>query len=307
MSHPLIYLLLIGSAFFWGGTFNLAKIAVAYLPPFTIASMRFVLAALLMGLVSAFWQKDVIGTLKRNWKAYLIMGLVGQVGFNLFFFFGMRHTSPTNGALIMATNPLVTALLAGLLLREPVSRNHKTGTLISFVGVAAIIMAQRRGGLVSANLGDGLVILANVCMALYSLAGKRYLKGSTPVLTTTWTMVAAAPVLCVLAAIFEPHARITGHPWSIYLCVGFISILGSGLAYIFWNYGLLRIGVADTAVFFHLVPVFTVFLSFLLGQTVSGLQLAAGAVVIAGVMISSGVARRLLVAVFARPQAAPPA
>lgn len=41
----------------------------------------------------------------RHFKAYLILGLIGVFGFNLFFFLGMASTSPVNGALIMALNP----------------------------------------------------------------------------------------------------------------------------------------------------------------------------------------------------------
>lgn len=301
MKRLVVYLLVTGSALFWGATFNLAKVAVAYLPPFTIAAARFAIAATLMILVMLVTQKNVAATVRRNWFAYLIMGVIGQVGFNVFFFIGMRYTTPTNGALIMATNPLVTALMAGLLLHEPVSRNHKLGTMLSFLGVAVIVMSgngRRLGGI---NLGDVLVIGANVCMALYSVAGKKYQKGSTAIMTTTWGMVAAAPVLIGLAALLEPHARITGLPWQAYGSVLAIAMLGSVLAYVFWNYGIATIGVADTAVFFHLVPVFTVLLSFILGQKVTVLQLAAGGVVICGVMISSGALTRLTGVLGPRP------
>jgi drug/metabolite transporter (DMT)-like permease len=305
MKKLLVYVAVTCSALFWGATFNLAKVAVAYLPPFTIAGARFTIAATLMTIMMIATQREIGAALRRNWKAYLIMGLIGQVGFNICFFFGMRYTTPTNGALIMATNPLVTALMAGLLLREPLSRNHKVGTILSFLGVSAIVLSGSGTGLAGVNVGDLLVIGANVCMALYSVAGKKYQKGSTPVMTTAWTMVFAAPVLVALAALWEPNARLLGHPWEAYGSVLAIAVLGSVLAYIFWNYGLTTIGVADTAVFFHLVPVFTVVLSFILGQRVTGLQLIAGAIVIVGVAISSGALMRLTAALWPRVNVAP--
>jgi len=49
--------------------------------------------------------------LKQNGLMYVVLGFIGIFGFNALFFLGMKHTSPVNGALIMATNPLVTAIL----------------------------------------------------------------------------------------------------------------------------------------------------------------------------------------------------
>jgi drug/metabolite transporter (DMT)-like permease len=81
----------------------------------------------------------------------------------------------------------------------------------------------------------------------------------------------------------------------------FMGAFGTVLAYIFWNRGIRSIGVADTAIFFHLVPVFTVLLSFILGQDVTLVQIGAGLVVIFGVMISSGALKKLLTVLGALP------
>ncbi|MDA8231333.1 MAG: DMT family transporter [Magnetospirillum sp.] len=305
MRNGLIYLELTCSALFWGLTFNAAKLTVGAVPPMTTAALRFLVAAGLMLVLLLSMERNWGPRVRRNWLAFLAMAVAGVVGFNTFFFFGMQYTSPTNGALIMATNPLVTALIAALFLGEPISHNHKVGTAISFVGVAILILSGASHRLSQVNIGDLLVIGGNVSMALYSVLNKRFVKESSPLITTAATTIAGAVILWSVARTMDPPTAVTALPWQTYAAILFMGAFGSVLAYIFWNRGIRAIGVADTAIFFHLVPVFTVLGSFVLGQTVTLTQIGAGMVVIFGVMISSGALKKLLTAIAPRPVAAP--
>ncbi|MGY3494358.1 DMT family transporter [Bradyrhizobium sp. USDA 4502] len=294
MRHLLIYLELTCSALFWGLTFNAAHLTVSSLPPMTAAALRFAIAAVLMIVILLTMQTGWLAPLQRNFLAFLAMAVAGVVGFNTFFFFGMQYTSPTNGALIMATNPLLTALIARLFLGEPISGNHKVGTTISFIGVTALVMFGSRGVITEVNIGDLLIIGGNIAMALYGIINKRWVKDSTPLTTTGITTIVGAAILLVIAAWIEPGAMTLNLSWQAWAALIFMGVFGSVLAYIFWNRGFRAIGVADTALFFHLVPVFAVLGSFAFGQMVTIEQISAGIVVITGVMISSGALKKLL-------------
>lgn len=301
MRNGLIYIQLAGSALFWGLTFNAAKLTVGEVPPMTTAALRFLVAAALMLVILPALERSWMDRVRQNWAAFLAMAIAGVVGFNTFFFFGMQYTSPTNGALIMATNPLVTALIAGLFLREPISHNHKVGTMISFCGVAALILSGSSIRLVHINIGDLLVLGGNVSMALYGILNKRFVKNSTPLVTTAITTIIGAAILWSIARTAEPSAVVTDLSWKAYAAILFMGAFGSVLAYIFWNRGIHAIGVADTSLFFHLVPVFAVLGSFIFGQTVTLTQIGAGIVVIIGVMFSSGALQRFSAALRRTP------
>lgn len=305
MRNGLIYLELTCSAMFWGLTFNAAKLTVGEVPAMSTAALRFGVAALLMLGMLLMMERNWISRLRENFLAFIAMAVAGVVGFNTFFFYGMQYTSPTNGALIMATNPLVTALIAAIFLREPISHNHKVGTVISFAGVAALILMGSADRLSAINLGDLLVIGGNVSMALYAIFNKRLIKNSSPLLTTSVTTIMGAAILWTVAESINPGATLAVLSWQAYAAILFMGICGSVLAYIFWNRGIRAIGVADTAIFFHLVPVFAVLGSFLFGQEVTLPQVGAGAVVIFGVMISSGALKKILGAFRSAPVAEP--
>lgn len=292
MNKKVIYLMLTLSALFWGATFNLVEYTVRYLSPPAGGALRYSIAAVLMVVVLAFRGRATLDILRRNWRPLLVMTLIGVVVFNVLLFFGLRYTSPTNGALIQATNPLITALIAGVCYGERISRGHKIGTLVSFTGVAVLILSGSIQRLEAPNLGDLLCIGATTCLALYSILGGRYLKGSTPIVTTGITTVMGCAGLWAVASQVAPKPTpsvLAGLPAGVWWALAFVGVLATVLAYIFWNYGVSHIGIADTAVFFHLVPVFTVLASFVLGQPVTLLQIGAGIVVTLGVFVSSRV------------------
>jgi drug/metabolite transporter (DMT)-like permease len=291
-----VYPLLTLSACFWGLTFNFADYTVGHLTPPASAALRFTLAAALISLILAPQLRKVIAVAKRNLGIFALISMFGVFGFNTFFFLGVQFTSPTNGALIQATNPLVTALVAAVLFKEKISGNHKLGTGISFIGVAALVLLGSAQGLAAPNLGDICFLIANICFAFYAVLQKRYVKDSTPIITTGVTTVIGFVPLWIVAASVAPRPTpdvLAGLPWQVYAALLFMGALGSVLAFVFWNRGIRVIGVADTAIFFHLVPVFTVLGSFLLGQEVTWFQVVAGLVVMSGVLIATGSHRRL--------------
>jgi drug/metabolite transporter (DMT)-like permease len=103
------YILAALAAILWGASFNLAKPVLAELQPLVAGADRYLIAAAIMLAITCI--KGEPPPL-RHFKAYLVLGLMGVFGFNLFFFLGMASTTPVNGALIMALNPLLTSLIA---------------------------------------------------------------------------------------------------------------------------------------------------------------------------------------------------
>ncbi|MET7570695.1 DMT family transporter [Streptomyces sp. NPDC005492] len=290
MNKKIIYLMLTLSALFWGATFNLVNYSVRYLSPPAGGALRYSVASVVvLGLLAAN-RRTALRALRSSWRPLLGMALIGVVVFNVLFFFGMKYTSPTNGALIQATNPLVTALIAGVCYGERISRGHKIGTMVSFAGVAVLILSGSVQRLEPPNIGDLLCLGATTCLALYSILSGRYIKNSSPVVTTGLTTIMGCAGLWVAALLVSPRPtpHVLAHlPAGVYAALTFVGLLATVLAYVFWNYGVSHIGVADTAVFFHLVPVFTVLASFALGQPVTLLQIGAGIVVTLGVFVSS--------------------
>ena len=67
------------------------------------------------------------------------MSLTGVVGFSSLYYLGLRYSTAVNGSLMQGFSPLVTALLAGLIIHEPVSNKEKVGAVLGFIGILGLI------------------------------------------------------------------------------------------------------------------------------------------------------------------------
>ena len=289
-----VYLLVTASAFFWGANFVLAAPILADLPPLWAAAMRFVLGAALMFMLAGIRREKLLGLLKRHAGVYLLLGTVGITGFNLFFFYALRSTSANSAALIMATNPLLTALLAVAFLGERLTTRHLVALPVALIGVAVVISQGNMNKLESLNFarGDLLMLAANLCWAMYNVLVRRFMphQGS-PIANTSWVMAAGAILLLSVALGSDTHVSALDGKASIAMAVMVIG--GTVLAYLFWGIGIARLGAARTAIFVNLVPVFAMLVGAFLGVLPTTAQIAGGLIVLSGVTISMFPSRRL--------------
>lgn len=280
--YPLITL----SALFWGANFVLAGPVLADLPPLWAAALRFLAAAGLLTAYAAWRGADLIGLARRHGGVYLLLGLVGVAAFNLLFFHAMQTTSADNGALIMATNPLLTTLLAAAFLGERPGRRHLAALPVALAGVAVVIGQGDPGRLLALRVapGDLQMLAANLAWALYNVLGRRYLPKKAPLAGTALVMLAGAGILLAVALAGDAPAALPGARAGLALAL--MAVAGTVLAYLFWGMGLERLGAGRTSLFLNLVPVFAMLIGGALGEPPTAAQLAGGALVLGGVTLA---------------------
>ncbi len=292
MGKSNIYLLVTAAVFFWGANFPLGGFVLNDIPPLWAAAFRFVLGAVLVFALAGAKREKIFAPLARHFGTYLMLGVVGIVAFNVFFFYALRYTSANNAALIMGTNPLFTALLAALILREQITRRHLIALPVALCGVAIVVTQGKLGSLAALNfsMGDALMLAADLFWALYNVLCRRYMPAGSPLVNNAWIMTAGATVL--LAGALGSGAPLAPLGAKASAAMAVMTIGGTVLAYLFWNAGLARLGAARTAVFINLVPVFAMLVGALLGTTPTVAQLAGGLLVLGGVTIAMAPMRR---------------
>jgi drug/metabolite transporter (DMT)-like permease len=287
-----VYLLATAAAFFWGTNFVLAGSVLADLSPLWAAALRFLLGAALMLAIALRQGEDLAGLIKRHAGAHLLLGLVGIAGFNLLFFQAMKTTSADNGALIMATNPLMTTLLAAALLGERVSRRQLLALPVALIGVAVVVSHGSLARLMNLQLAEGdlLMLAANLTWAGFNVGSRRFMPATSPVGNTALMMTAGAAILTAVAiagggtpALPGPHAA---------LALAIMAVAGTVLAYLFWGLAIRQLGAGRTSMFLNLVPVFAMLVGGLLGSMPTAAQIAGGLLVLAGVMAAMMPSRR---------------
>ena len=281
MSLPVTYLLVVLTAIMWGANFNLAKPVLAELHPFVAGADRYLIAAAIMLALTYFRGERVP---LRHGKTYLTLGIVGVFGFNLFFFLGMASTSPVNGALIMALNPMLTSLIAYAMLGEKPAVRQMLAFPVGIIGVVIVVLGA--GAQVHVAIGDLYIMIANLSWAFYNVLVKKLMPRDTSgVASTAGIMVVGSLALTLAAVVAGEEFTIPGiHAGSALIAM---SVGGGVLAYLFWNIGIGKLGAARAAIFLNLVPVTSMVISAFSGQPPTHVQLLGGALVIGAVSFSA--------------------
>jgi drug/metabolite transporter (DMT)-like permease len=281
-------LLMLGVTLIWGINFSVLKVALQSFSPLAFNALRFSLATLVM-LLMLRWQRESFTVSRSDLLPVAAIGLVGHTLYQLVFINGLARTTPANASLLMATSPLFVVLLGRILGIERTNRLVWLGICLSFAGMLLLILGGggnvRLGG--STILGDLLVLGAAMLWAVYTTASKPLLARYSPVkLTATSMAFGTVPLLLIsVPAMLQQDWRApTAGAW---LGLLYSAVFAVAIAYVVWYTSVRRVGNARTAIFANLTPVIAVLVSWLfLGYKLAPLQLAGGAVVLAGLILT---------------------
>lgn len=286
----LIYLKLVAVTLFWGGTFIAGRVLAQAMPPLVAAAGRFALAAVLLLLLA--WQVEggLPRLTRRQWGATLLLGATGVFLYNLFFFGALARLPASRTALIIALNPIVTAIATALLLRERLGPARWAGIALALLGSAVVITRGDPTAALEESVGVGeLLMFGGVCAwAAYTLIGRRAMQGLTPIAATTYAALWGGLLLC-LGALWQweglPPEALDA---KSLIAIGYLGLFGTVLGFVWYYEGVKALGPSRAAVFNNLVPVFGVALgAALLGEEVLLSMLLGGALVVAGVMLTN--------------------
>lgn len=280
------YVLLTLLAAMWGSSFMFIKIAVAEIPPLTIATGRIGLAAVILYIV----MRMAGHRLPRDIRSWVMMAGIAFFGNALpFTLIGWGEQTVDSGlaAILMAIMPLATLMLAHFLTEdERMSWPKIAGLACGFAGIVVLIgpaVLQKLGGEL---IGQAAVAGGAICYAISSIIAKK-LTGEHSGRTT------AAGVMILATLMLIPFCLVGDRPWTLspgWLQVASVAYLGTfstALAMIL----LLTIVRTQGATFLsmnnYMVPLFGVLWGVLfLAETPDPNAFAALALILGGIAIS---------------------
>jgi drug/metabolite transporter (DMT)-like permease len=288
-----IYLRLLCVPIIWGGTFIAGRIASNQLAPIDSAIARFVFAAisLLLALQLTEGFSQVRRLTKKQWLGCFALGATGIFLYNVFFFGALKILPAGRTSMFVALNPVITVILAFVVLREKLSRLKVFGMALALLGVWTVVTQGEFSRLLSAfGKGELLMLGAVTSWATYTLISRKLLAGLSPLLATT--MASCCGLLLLL--FYAVTTQDIGNSWqtmrsmnaNTFWSLLFLGVLGTAVAFVWYNQALKALGAAKTVVFNNLVPVFGVLQAWLiLNEPLSLSLLVGGVIAIAGVFL----------------------
>ncbi len=273
---------------FWAGNVTLGRALRDQVGPFTLAAARVSIAALLFLLLLRHRPPEEHRP-GRAWPWLLGMAITGVAGFPVLLYLALRYTTASNASLINGTGPLMTALLAGWLLRDRLTRGQLAGALLSLIGVLLVVGGGPTGVRNGFTLNPGdLIMVANVALwGLYSIMSRIVTRARSTVWATTFSAWFALPFL-LPAAVLEWRQTPPSLTGPVLLAMLYIGVFAAFLAFLAWNEGVRRVGPSGAMAFYNMLPVFGALLAALfLGERLAPGQLMGGALVIVGGLLAA--------------------
>lgn len=268
----------------WATSIVTAKVVVASLPPFTVAALRFLMAATIMWglrlLLPGQWQRPRGG----DWLWLALTGFF-QASLNFAFqYAGVKYTTAANASVVVNVRPIFVALLAVFVLNEKLNRNTLAAIILGFAGVLIITSKGSLHNLsLSADhsLGDVLILLNALSGAIGVVLTKKVLRKFSPLSALLYTLSFGALGLLPFAAIeLLPRGGLPSAGWLPWLLLVYHATFCTVVAHILWNNALARLEASKTAVFLYVMPIFGVILANLLLDEAITLPLVIGAVLV---------------------------
>ncbi len=270
----MIDLLLLLMAVIWGTNYSIVKFAFQELDPQAFNAARMAIASsvflIIIGVLRLRADPTASGTndsggldsifrtpvrvTARDALELAALGLVGHFLYQYFFIGGLALTTVANSSLMLATTPVVIALISAVFGQERVGARHWAGAALSLLGIYIVVgRGVDIGG--EGLKGDLMMVAAVVCWAVYTLGSRRLISRHSPVGVTGLSMAIGT---LVYVPVMWPHVRAADWDavtWPTWISIVYSSIFALGVAYTIWYAGVRQIGSARTSVYSNVIPI----------------------------------------------------
>jgi drug/metabolite transporter (DMT)-like permease len=285
------YLALVAAALFWGGNWALVRWAQAAVPPQTLSALRWLSAAVFLSPFAAPGLVRAWPTVRREWRRLAALGFLGVTGFSAMTYTGLTYTTAINGSLLNAAAPVFLILFSALGIGERIGTAQVAGVILSLAGVIVIVTRGTVAVLLALrfNIGDLWVLAAVLLWVIYTLLLKRWRSALRPLVALFATILFSLPLPLVTSALELTYGtRVPIFDWRMVVTVLYLGLFPSIGAYVFWAYGVGRVGPTRATLFQYLIPVFAAGLAFaLLGEEVHWFHLGGAVLIVGGLLLAT--------------------
>lgn len=239
----------------WGGSFVGIEVAVAHAPPLLLAGLRYAVAAAVVVPYAVYTGSQFLPRTRDDVGAAAAAAVFTIAGYQAFLFVGTQYVPGSVASVVVSTSPVVTAVLAGLLLSESTDVADAVGFLLGLAGVALVAQPDpsRLGG---TTLGVGLVFVGAVSFAVGAVGTRSF----DPQLPTTavqaWAMVGGAAALLTGSRLRgETVPAPSTIPAEAVIAFAYVALVAGALGYLLYFRLLATAGATETTLVSYFEPV----------------------------------------------------
>ena len=268
----------------WGTTWIFIKLGLGDLPPISFAALRFSVACLIL-LPILFQRKIEFPKGKKIWTIILITGVL-QFFFNYgLLFWGEQFITSGLAAVLQATIPAFGLLLARIYVGEQITGLKIVSILLGLSGVAVIFREQLFLNGQMAFLGSLAVVVGAFGAAYASVLTKAKGGGLNPASLVFGQMLAGQIPLWLVGLSMEGNPLDFRWTWQAVICVLYLAIIGSIIAFWLYYWLLSKIDVTKAMMISFVTPLVAVFVGSFFGEKLDTQTFMGGILILLSVFL----------------------
>lgn len=268
----------------WGSTYLLNKIAVTEVSPFYLASIRFIIAGIIIFIIAKIMGHS-LAIKKKQLINCIIAGFLFLAYGNGVFVWALQYIDSGFGALMTSTQPLIILVLMRLLDGKKIKVMSIIGVLLGVIGIYLLVSQKEIISQEGSTLG---IIMIFTCILSWSFASMIVAKAELPknfFINAGYQMLAGGILLGVASFLF-------GEEWtspliwsgSVQISMILLIIFGSIAAFTAFNYLLKYVSPEKVATSTYVNPVIALVLGhYILDEQISVQSIIATAILFTGV------------------------
>lgn len=264
----------------WASAFPAIRAGLTGFGPIELGAARFAIAALPAALflliTKPAWPQ------RGEWWRFATGGIVHVALYTVLLNIGERTVSAGPASFIINVNPIITALLAIVILQERFGKWAWAGTFLSFTGIGLIALGE--GSAMKIDVGAILILGAAMCQSVTAIVQKPLYGKHKPLTVSAWNMIIGAIMLA--PALPSALAAAPTVPTEALFSAIYLGIVPSLIAYGTWSIVLSKMPASRASNFMYCVPPVATLIGFLwLGETPGALGIVGGLLALGGVAL----------------------
>lgn len=269
----------------WGSNFVFGKMLVQDFSPALLTMLRLLFIVLfLIGLSSSKKQFKRVNI--SDLLAVFFLGVIGVFINQWSFFVGLQTADPTTSALILATTPILTSVLAAIFLKEKLTIRMLMGSIVAIIGIYFVVA---KGNLSSLHIDKGLLWIAitMITFAIMIIMTRLLSDRIDPLTITLYSNVVGLIVSIPFVFLLDTPLQISSKMSDWYFLIG-TAVVVHGIATLIWNNNIRHVDASKASILSNLEPFVAMIMGLiLLYKPITGAEILGSLFIVGGVVLST--------------------
>jgi len=262
---------MLAASIIWGLNSPIGKAALDFgIPPLSLTTFRFFGAAIAFWIISLFTKKEHVK--HEDLLLLFFASLFGIVLNQGTFIFGLSLTSPIDASIVTTMAPIVTMIVAAIVLKEPVTGKKVLGVFVGAIGALILILTSHSvaSGKSGSIMGDMLCLTAQLSFAVYLTVFKDLIQRYSSVTIMKWMFIYAS--MCFIPFSYSDVASINFStvPLKVYAEISFVVLAATFLAYLCVMIGQKVLRPTIVSMYNYVQPIVASFVAVSIGMDTFG-------------------------------------